>query len=216
MTLMTAMKKTVRAMVAAVRLSLLPQEILSALPPKMPEPIPRVRDCDHKECKRYGNAHGRFAKCLTCQAVFKWNQGQGVWEIRAKSHSSSSASVPLPMPSPENTVLPTGTTPKSKPTAKPKHHPSGSSSRSQMRSQAPQQPSTGYEDAWPTEMTPEDQRALAYHIYHNDPFFSWSLAEQRAYLQDPNFRKGDSDREITIHSDLEDLESSYEWDELDG
>lgn len=71
-------------------------------PPWMTEPEELdVKDCKHSMAKRYGNRHGRFAKCLQCGARFKWNQTADTWDYMGSLPSS-----PLPLPCSENIRAP--------------------------------------------------------------------------------------------------------------
>ena len=62
--------------------------------------------CTHGKCRRYGNAHGRFATCLQCGLKWVWNNDLNKWEDRllkegqkAGSKGRSTPLQPLPAPS---------------------------------------------------------------------------------------------------------------------
>ena len=89
-------------------------------------PVPLPKDCDHAKVKRRGNAHGRFATCLTCHMKWRWNATVEKWETKVSSPSSSTPLQPLPAPSSatilrdsEAAMLSKGVKAKPKPTKRP-------------------------------------------------------------------------------------------------
>ena len=79
------------------------------------------KDCNHNKCKRYGNAHGRYADCLECGTKWIWSKDKQLWVDRFEaeamksppdgSKSRSSRSQPLPPPS-SMTIAPVEAMPK--------------------------------------------------------------------------------------------------------
>ena len=63
------------------------------------EALPAATRCNHLNLKRYGNRHGRYAKCENpkCGEKWKWNDALQGWEGQSAAPSRSSA--PLPPPS---------------------------------------------------------------------------------------------------------------------
>ena len=116
-------------MTKAARLHLVPRDFLwRAFPPydAVQAPVPLPKDCDHAKVKRHGNAHGRFATCLTCHMKWRWNATVEKWETKVSSPSSSTPLQPLPAPSSatilrdsEAAMLSKGVKAKPKPTKRP-------------------------------------------------------------------------------------------------
>ena len=100
----------IKSMRKLVRLGIRPRTWLSSMGllelqekhrAQMQRTMVSQRDCTHPEFQRYGNLHGRFAKCKRCDQRFKWNQELGAWAVHSPTSSSSSA---LPLPS-QDTIL---------------------------------------------------------------------------------------------------------------
>ncbi|CAL1128378.1 unnamed protein product [Cladocopium goreaui] len=90
-------KVFIRQAVCLINLSLMPRDVLQALPPQVS--IRASPDtCDHFQCKRYGNPRGRFAQCLQCLTKWKWNEALEKWQPHGPSAHSSRLR-PLPPPS---------------------------------------------------------------------------------------------------------------------
>ena len=82
-TLMNFGKDYVKMMVGAVMLGFqLMSWLLRAIPPEMQEHTNKdPSECKHEYCKRYGNKHGRFAKCPECETRFWWNEATKKWDL---------------------------------------------------------------------------------------------------------------------------------------
>ncbi|CAK9103941.1 unnamed protein product [Durusdinium trenchii] len=93
----------------------MPRDWLQSAVPPILSPRLDPDSCEHKDIKRYGNAHGRFARCNQCLRKWRWNTKKGDWDIWYSrgdgSPSSSSAPLPLPQPSSKATP-PLGASPK--------------------------------------------------------------------------------------------------------
>ena len=102
-------------MMGGVRLGMMPRDWLQSAVPPILSPRLDPDSCEHKDIKRYGNAHGRFARCNQCLRKWRWNTKKGDWDIWYSrgdgSPSSSSAPLPLPQPSSKATP-PSGASPK--------------------------------------------------------------------------------------------------------
>ena len=96
-------KATFSNMMVMVRLRIMPRKwLIDAVPPYPEAPEYKdPEDCDHTRVRRYGNAHGRYARCLGCNRRYKWNPDLQKWLVDFKN---SSASSPLPAPSSANTI----------------------------------------------------------------------------------------------------------------
>lgn len=96
-------------MVQAVRLGLMSRDLLHALPPQL-EMKENPLTCTHGKCRRYGNAHGRFATCLQCGLKWVWNNDLNKWEDRllkeGQKAGSKGRSTPLqPLPAPSSQTI---------------------------------------------------------------------------------------------------------------
>lgn len=86
-------------MVQAVRIGIRPRKWLSLQDPLdlevMEEIVMKTREpCQHETMQRYGNAHGRYAKCLMCHKKWKWSPELEKWtDLPAPKQRS------LPLPS---------------------------------------------------------------------------------------------------------------------
>jgi len=103
--LKSLMKEMIAKMMMVVNLGLMPRDVLQALPP-MVDVKENPVTCNHSKCRRYGNAHGRFADCLQCGLKWVWNDKVKKWEDRVLkdtqktgSKGRSTALQPLPAPS---------------------------------------------------------------------------------------------------------------------
>ncbi|CAK9114796.1 Protease Do-like 9 [Durusdinium trenchii] len=110
-------------MAGGVRLGIMPKSWLDhAVPPEM-SPRLHPEKCQHTVIKRYGNAHGRFARCQTCLRKWKWNNKKEDWDIWSSQGggylASSSRQLPLPQPSSKATAS-AGSTSKARPKPKAK------------------------------------------------------------------------------------------------
>ena len=88
-------KNFLRHMMMMINLKAMPRDVLQAIPPAVP-PTANPRTCQHPTTRRYGNAHGRFAECLTCGTKWKWNQESWVPHGRKERFAHLQ---PLPPPS---------------------------------------------------------------------------------------------------------------------
>ena len=68
---------------------------VAGIPPAVP-PTANPRTCQHPTTRRYGNAHGRYAECLTCSTKWKWSQES--WVPHGRKERSAHLQ-PLPPPS---------------------------------------------------------------------------------------------------------------------
>ncbi|CAK9010797.1 unnamed protein product [Durusdinium trenchii] len=110
-------------MAGGVRLGIMPKAWLDhAVPPEM-SPRLHPEKCQRTVIKRYGNAHGRFARRQTCLRKWKWNNKKEDWDIWSSqgggSLASSSRQLPLPQPSSKATAS-AGSTSKARPKPKAK------------------------------------------------------------------------------------------------
>ena len=73
--------------------------------------VPEAHRCDHTgpdgaktAIRRYGNQHGKFAKCSVCQAAWTWQEAEKAWHLRptkspaGRPGSATEKMVPPPLP----------------------------------------------------------------------------------------------------------------------
>ena len=110
------MFETILAMMRAINLGAMPREVLQALPPRV-ELKKSPANCQHTSCKRFGDAHGRFATCLQCGSGWKWSQEAQMWETRDHPGSKGRSTHLQPLPPPSSATIseqPPGASPKAK------------------------------------------------------------------------------------------------------
>ncbi|CAL1170840.1 unnamed protein product, partial [Cladocopium goreaui] len=90
------MMMALRTILQLVNLGIMPRSALQVFPPEI-HVRPSTTTCEHLQCRRYGNPHGRYAQCLTCETKWKWNPTEELW-VQHGQRASSSRSQPLPPP----------------------------------------------------------------------------------------------------------------------
>ena len=160
------MMMALRTILQLVNLGIMPRSALQVFPPET-HVRPSTTTCVHLQCRRYGNPHGRYAQCLTCETKWKWNPTEELW-VQHGQRASSSRSQPLPPPCSATIATSLGA-PKSKSRATAKIRP-------QPERRSPPTIRPRQSESWttfgPTVMAldhlTEDQRYEVWQIVHQD------------------------------------------------
>lgn len=178
-------KNMVINMLQVINLGMAPRSLLLAIPPQLDSMKVHPKDCKHNKCKRYGNAHGRYADCLECGTKWIWSKDKQLWVDRFEaeamkspphgSKSRSSRLQPLPPPS-SMTIAPAGAMPKAGYTSRP----------SELRARAktrPASPRTLMSGPWTNFYLMEHSLD---HLSEENYMLAWNIMEEQApFTQEP-------------------------------
>ena len=209
---------------------------VAGIPPAVP-PTANPRTCQHPTTRRYGNAHGRFAECLTCGTKWKWSQES--WVPHGRKERSAHLQ-PLPPPSSATISQPASSAMRSmRPKAQPKastRPPAGYPMIGPSTSWTTFRPGEMWTSFNPGDMrtdhlTPSEMEEVVQIISQESPIvemqhrddLTWieeAWLTEDMYLQDRAQREAASNQtrwdRLTQLGAIGDMEEEiYEWEEVD-